>query len=186
MTRWWRADDGSIDHRKLLKLSDKMFAAWYTLQCVASANGGMLPPAEDIALRLRIKKTDVAAWITHLVTAKLIDNEDGVFRPHNWDERQFQSDSSTKRVQKHRNKKRNVSSDGDGNVSQTTSETPPEQSRAESDSEQNTADTRALDEIGLKNEKALSAVFTALCVNLNRSPPDLRPIKTWLLDGIAM
>lgn len=186
MSRWWRAYDGSIDHPKLLKLSDKMFRAWYTLQCVASANGGTLPPTDDIAVRLRIKKTEVAAWITHLVGARLLDNDNGVFRPHNWDSRQFQSDSSTERVQKHRNKKRNVSTGGACNVSETVEETPPEQNRAESDSEQNTADARALDENGLKQEKALSAMFTALCLNLNRSPPDLRPIVGWLLDGISM
>lgn len=48
------------------------------------------------------------------------------------------------------------------------------------------AEGRALDEIGLKNETVLIAQFTALCKNLYRDPPDLRPIKTWLLDGIAI
>ena len=48
------------------------------------------------------------------------------------------------------------------------------------------AEGRALDEIGLKNEAVLTAQFTALCKSLYRDPPDLRPVKTWLLDGIAI
>lgn len=103
--RWWRAYDSSIDHPKLLKLSDAMHRAWYTLQCVASANGGVLPPTDDIAARLRMKPAKVAEWITSLVKAGLIDNNDGVFRPHNWDTRQYLSDSSKERVKRHREKR---------------------------------------------------------------------------------
>jgi hypothetical protein len=47
-------------------------------------------------------------------------------------------------------------------------------------------EARALDEIGLRNEAVLTAQFTALCKSLYRDPPDLRPIRTWLLDGIAI
>jgi hypothetical protein len=186
MTHWWRAYDDAIDHPKLLKLSDAMHRAWWTLQCVASANGGALPPAADIALRLRMKPSKVALWIAELVNARLIDNCDGVFRPHNWDDRQFISDSSTERVKRHRDKKRNVSSHVTGNVSETSNGTAPEQSRADSEAEQSRATARALDEIGLKNEAVLTASFTAVCSSLGRKPPDLRPIRGWLLDGIGM
>ncbi|MCK1541429.1 hypothetical protein IVB12_05410 [Bradyrhizobium sp. 179] len=187
MTHWWRAYDDSIDHPKLLKLSDAMHRAWWTLMCVASANGGTLPPTADIAVRLRMKPAKVAEWITKLVAAKLIDNCDGVFRPHNWDDRQFISDSSTERVKRHRERKRNVSGTVARNVSNTFHETAPEQSRAETESEQSRAEPpRVLDEIGLKNEAVLVASFTALCSSLNRKPPDMRQIATWLLDGIAL
>ncbi|WP_375414641.1 hypothetical protein [uncultured Bradyrhizobium sp.] len=198
MTRWWRAYDGSIDHPKLLKLSDKMFRAWYTLQCVASANGGTLPPAEDIALRLRIKKAEVAAWITQLVAAKLMDNDEGVFRPHNWDSRQFQSDRSTERVQKHRNKKRsvspeangnvsgNVTSNTGGNVSETANETPPEQSRADSETEQSRADACApIDEELKRKVAALQAGVSAHFVSRGVKIPNLERCRQWLADGVA-
>lgn len=92
---WWRAYDSSIDHPKLLKLSDAMHRAWYTLQCISSANGGALPPTSDIALRLRVKPAKVAGWIAHLVAGGLIDRTGDVFRPHNWDERQYKIDSSS-------------------------------------------------------------------------------------------
>jgi hypothetical protein len=183
MTHWWRAYDDAIDHPKLLKLSDTMHRAWFTLQCIASANGGVLPPAADIAVRLRLKPSKVALWIAELVKAKLIDNQDGVFRPHNWDDRQFISDSSTERVKRHRDKKRNVSPAVTRNVSDTFHETAPEQSRA--DTEQSRADGRALDEIGLKQEAMLKAAFVAECATRPKAP-DMAIIKTWLLDGISV
>jgi hypothetical protein len=185
MTHWWRAYDDAIDNPKLLKLSDSMHRAWFTLQCIASANGGVLPPTADIAVRLRMKPAKVAEWLTKLVHARLIDNKDGVFRPHNWDDRQFQSDTSTDRVKRYRDRKRNASSTVTCNVSETANETAPEQSRAETDSEQSRANARTLDETGLKQEAALKATFTASC--LGRSTiPDMAIIRTWLLDGISM
>ncbi len=53
MTHWWRAYDDAINHPKLLRLSDALHRAWFTLQCIASSNGGPLPPADDIATTLR-------------------------------------------------------------------------------------------------------------------------------------
>jgi len=91
---WWRASDGSIDHPKLLKLSDAMHRAWFTLMCIASANGGSLPPLEDIALRLREKPARIATWIAHLVAGELFDNDGGIFKPHNWDKRQYKTDAA--------------------------------------------------------------------------------------------
>lgn len=188
MTHWWRAYDDAIDHPKLLKLSsDAHRWAWFTLQCIASANAGELPPAADIAVRLRMKPSKVAEWITILVKAGLIDNCDGVFRPHNWDDRQFQSDSSTPRVkrlrERRRNAKGNVSDGVTRNVSETVNETPPEQSRT--DSEQSRADARELDEAGLKEETALRVLFTATRTGLSLSIPNMDQIKVWLLAGIA-
>jgi hypothetical protein len=188
MSRWLRINEDCIDHPKLLKLPEALRWQWLALLCVASKNDGVLPAIDDVALCLRVTEAKAAEYITKLVKAKLIDHDGDVFVPHNWTKRQFKSDSSTDRVKRHREKQRNAPCNVSGNVSssvsETVTETAPQQSR--SDSEQSTADARALDEIGLKNEKALSALFTALCINLNRSPPDLRPIKIWLLDGIAM
>jgi hypothetical protein len=113
MSRWWRAEDTSIDHPKLLRLSDAMHRAWYTLMCISSANGGCLPPVDDIALRLRMKPGQVAAWITHLVTAGLFDNDNGTFRPHNWDRRQYKTDvtdpTNAARQKRYRDRHRNDS-----------------------------------------------------------------------------
>lgn len=187
MNHWFRLYNTLVDDPKVQQLPETLFKALINLWCIASQNDGALPSADDIGYKLRVKPQKAAELVTRLVKAGLIDNVDGVFIPHNWDNRQFQSDSSTDRVKKHRDKKKgnvpgNVSSSTEGNVP----ETPNGTDRAEQNKpEQSTADGRALDELGLKNEKALCALFTALCLNLNRSPPDLRPINGWLLDGIA-
>lgn len=87
-----------------------MHRAWYTLLCVASANGGQLPPVADIALRLRVKPEKIASWIAALVDGGLIDNVDGIFKPHNWDRRQYKTDArdgtGAARQRKHREKQR--------------------------------------------------------------------------------
>lgn len=179
MTHWWRAYDDAIDHPKLLRLSDADFRAWFTLQCIASANDGVLPPAADIAVRLREKPTKIATWLTSLVKAGLIDNDAGVFRPHNWKTRQFKSDSSTSRVKRFRNKERNVS----GNVSETLHETAPE-AEADSETEQSRADAGApIDEDLKRKVAALQAGVSAHFVSRNLPIPNLDRCLLWLTQG---
>jgi hypothetical protein len=187
MTHWWRAYDDAIDNPKLLKLSDALHRAWFTLQCVASANDGILPPADDIATRLRIKPAKVAEWITRLVQARLIDNVDGVFKPHNWDGRQFVSDSSTPRVKRFREKKRNVSSSVSGNVTPPLHETAPEaEAKAEPESEQSRADASApIDEDFKRRASALGAGISAHFVSRNLPIPNLDRCLLWLTQGYA-
>lgn len=118
MSRWFRFYDDAINDPKVLRLSDAMFRAWMTLLCIASKNDGVLPPLADVALMLRTKATKVAEWLAALTAAGLIDNNDGIFAPHNWNARQFKSDVSTERVKRFRKQQRNVS--------ETVSETAPE------------------------------------------------------------
>ncbi|MGY3609912.1 MULTISPECIES: hypothetical protein [unclassified Bradyrhizobium] len=187
MTHWWRAYDDAIDHPKLLRLSDSEFRAWFTLQCIASANGGVLPPTDDIALRLREKPAKVALWLAVLVKAKLVDNVDGVFRPHNWDGRQFQSDSSTPRVKRFRDKQRNASGNGKRNVSETGSETAPEQSRADSETEQSRAEggCAPVDEDLKRRASAVGAAVSALFLGRQLPIPNLSRCEHWLREGYA-
>lgn len=199
MSRWWRAYEDSVDHPKLLKLSDKMHRAWFTLQCIASANDGVLPPAADIAVRLREKHPKVAEWITHLVKAGLIDNVDGVFKPHNWDSRQFKSDTSTPRVKAFRDRKKvmagksdtvvgiNVSGNVSGNVSETSNETPPEaEAEAESETEQSRADAGPpVDEDLGRKASALAAAVSALFLSRSLPLPKLDRCLFWLTQGYS-
>jgi hypothetical protein len=146
MSRWFRFYDDAINDPKLLRLSDAMFRAWVTLLCIASKYEGKLPPASDIALMLRTKRTTIAAWFTELTAAGLLDNVDGHFVPHNWNGRQYKSDVSTGRVKRFRETKRNVSS--------TVSETPPE---AETETEDRIGDAGA--SAFTEGSKALATVF---------------------------
>lgn len=187
---WWRAYNNSIHHRKLLKLSDAMHRAWYTLQCIASENGGDLPPADDIAVTLRIKDTKVAEWITYLVKADLYENVGGTFRPKNWDRRQYKTDATdptgAKRAKSYRDRKRDErnASRGvtrDGAVS---SERP--EAEAESETEQSRADGRApIDEDLKRKVAALQAGISAHFVSRQLKIPNLNRCHDWLADGIA-
>jgi hypothetical protein len=125
MSLWFRMYSDVINDPKVLRLSDAMFRAWVTLLAIAAKNEGVLPPADDISLMLRLKPSKVAEWITILVKAELIDRSETGFAPHNWSTRQYKSDVSTERVKRFREAKRNVSS--------AVTETAPEQkqSRAE-------------------------------------------------------
>lgn len=136
MSLWFRFYDDAINDAKVLRLSDAMFRAWVTLLCLACKNDGILPKTSDIALVLRMRVAKVAEWLTALTAAGLLDNENGTFRPHNWNARQYKSDVSTERVKQFRERQRNVS--------ETANETPPEteqkQSRAEQTSERDRFD----------------------------------------------
>jgi hypothetical protein len=123
VSRWWRAYEEAVDDPKLQRLPDSLFKAWFNLMCLASRHGGKLPPAEDVAFSLRLSEGRAAAIISGLENRGLIDrDEDGAFRPHNWNARQYKSDTSTDRVKQFRERK----SQQDGNVSSTVSVTPPE------------------------------------------------------------
>lgn len=187
MTHWWRAYDDAIDNPKLLKLSDADHRAWFTLQCIASANGGVLPPAGDIAVRLRLKPTKVAAWITKMVQAKLIDHQDGVFVPHNWDTRQYKSDATDptarQRMKRYREKKRNERNGDDRNDrNATVTDIRPE---ADTEADQSRADAAPPFDEGLK--KRAFALSTSISLQFTSRgfpvPPGDRSVH-WLQQGL--
>lgn len=131
--RWFRFYDDAINDPKILRLSDANFRAWVTLLCLASKNDGVLPSTNDIALVLRMKPAKVAEWLATLTAAGLVDNDNGLFCPHNWNVRQFKSDVSNERVKRHRERRRN----GECNVTETAPVTPPETEQKQStDTEQ--------------------------------------------------
>lgn len=174
MTRWFRFYDDAMNDPKLLRLSDEHYRAWSVLLCVASKNGGSLPPVDDIALTLRLKAAKIALWITVLVKGGLIDNVDGVFSPHNWASRQFKSDGSTERVKRFREqdkaKKRNVS--------ETLHETGPEaeQSQNRAEAEQSARDVSNSEKV-LRTD-LMDAFGEKRC-------PDLTRASDWIAKGYA-
>lgn len=184
---WWRAYNNSIHHRKLLKLSDAMHRAWYTLQCIASENGGYLPPADDIAVTLRIKDTKVAEWITCLVKADLYENVDGTFRPKNWDRRQYKTDATdptgAKRAKQYRDRKRD---ERDASRSVTRDDTvrgerPEAEQKA--DTEQSRDASAPIDEDLKRKVAALQAGVSAHFVSRGYSIPNLDRCLLWLTQG---
>lgn len=164
--RWFRFYGETIGDPKILKLPDAMRWHWVAVLCIASKNDGSLPPLDDIALELRVSNAKATEILAALVKAGLVDKTETGFAPHNWEGRQYKSDTSNERVKRHRHSKRNVT----GNVTVTA----PEQSRA--DTEQSRADARP----AFENEflKALSDVFGKPETELDRA-------KVWLGKGYS-
>jgi hypothetical protein len=109
MTLWFRVYSGLVDDPKVQRLDPALFKALINLWCLASANDGVLPPIDEIAFKLRIKREKAQRLLTELRAADLIDDDERGARPHNWDVRQFKSDGSTSRVKRFRERRRNVS-----------------------------------------------------------------------------
>jgi hypothetical protein len=109
MSRWFRFYDDALNDPKILKLSDKLHRVWVGILCVASKNDGKLPPLDDMALMIRMKPEKLAEALKSLMIAGLIDEDEEILSPHNWNARQFKSDVSTERVKRFRKRPRNVS-----------------------------------------------------------------------------
>ena len=123
--RWFRLYDELVDDPKVQMLSDLHFRALINLWCLASRNGGVLPPINETAFSLRMKPEKASEIFGQLRLAGLIEDDDGglgVTRPHNWNGRQFKSDVSNERVKRHRERQRIVT----GPVTNAVTATPPE------------------------------------------------------------
>ena len=111
MSRWWRAYDEAASDPKLGLLSDELHRAWFNLMCIASANDGAFPPLKQMAYTLRVKPERAAAILAELHTHGLLDKTDDGFAPHNWNGRQYKTDSTdptaAERMQRYRKNKRN-------------------------------------------------------------------------------
>ncbi len=135
---WFRVHVSIIRSRKVQTLKPELFKWLINLWAVSADNGGCLPSVSDIAWQFHCNKSTVNKILDQLREVGLIEEFNGTHRPHDWDQWQFESDVSTDRVKRFREKKRNVSETEYGNVS----ETPPEQSRAETYTETETEQSR--------------------------------------------
>ncbi|MEH2501221.1 hypothetical protein V1290_000032 [Bradyrhizobium sp. AZCC 1578] len=116
MGRWFRVHDDLVDDPKVQLLSGDLVKALLNLWCLASQNDGVLPAMSAMAFKLRMKPQQVAVVIAELSNAGLIDRDGDEYRPHNWDKRQYKSDTdktAADRAKRYRAKNR------DANVSVT-------------------------------------------------------------------
>lgn len=105
--RWFRFYEETLNDPKVLRLTDAQYRGWVGLLTIASMHDGALPPVDDIALFLRTKPDKVISLIVGLVKARLLDKTETGYEPHNWGGRQYKSDSSSSRVAKYREARRN-------------------------------------------------------------------------------
>jgi hypothetical protein len=137
--QWLRLYVDVLDDPKVQRLPPDAFKGWVNLLCLAKRCDGALPALADIAFALRLSPAEASELIEILQQNGLLDKSETGMQPHNWNGRQYKSDVSNERVKRHRQRKRNV--DGNvtvpvsGNSKETPPATPPEQSRADSDSE---------------------------------------------------
>lgn len=124
---WFRFYTDALDDPKVQRLPAERFKQWVNLLCLAKEDDGLLPSTEDIAFRLRIPDTEARSLVEELAKRGLLDADGENFSPHNWHNRQFQSDSSTERVKRFRNAAETL--DETAPETEADTETEPEQSR---------------------------------------------------------
>ncbi|HSE46366.1 MAG TPA: hypothetical protein VLA89_13655 [Gemmatimonadales bacterium] len=109
--QWFRLYNDVLDDPKVQSLTPYQFKCWINLLCLASKSKvrGSLPDKASIAFRLRLSLADTEAILSDLATAGFINYEQGAISIHDWNEWQFDSDSSTQRTQKYRSKQRETS-----------------------------------------------------------------------------
>ena len=166
--RWFRFYDEALDDPKVQRLPPTLFKSWVNVLCVASKSGGTIPrDADDLAFKLRIVADEAAMLIKALTNAELVDDDGETLRPHNWNGRQYESDSSTPRVKLHRKRKRNVS----GNSDETVGETPPDTETEQTQNRKKDARTPAEGAFGVQAHAASNGTskpdFRDPCVRKN-------------------
>lgn len=104
--RWFKFYDDVLYDPKVQRLPKDVAWNWVNILCLASKNGGNLPPIADIAFALRITDREADALIETLMAVGLIDDAGGEMRPHNWDERQGIDGTNAERQRRFRERKK--------------------------------------------------------------------------------
>lgn len=147
--RWFRFYDGAINDPKVQRLPAETFRAWVNLLCVASAHDGHLPEnMGDLAYEWRCDEKTAKAQLETLIKAGLVDRDE-TLHPHNWNGRQYKSDSSSNRVKAFRERQTERPCNVSGNVSVTANETAPD-----TDTEQNREEPPVVPPVSKPKRKA--------------------------------
>lgn len=124
---WLRLYDEVVDDPKVQSLPGPVFKTWINLLCIANQGSprGTLPSEKVLCWRLRLRQKTLVDQLYLLKTVGLCVEAAGTLHIHNWENRQFSSDSSRDRVRAHRQRQQAVTRNGLA--------TPPEQNRSETD-----------------------------------------------------
>jgi hypothetical protein len=91
--RWFRFENDAINDPRVLRLSASLRWVWVSLLCVSSKYDGQLPPIKDIAIMIRMEPKKLDAAINILLASGLLDENQGVIKPADWDRLQCKSDA---------------------------------------------------------------------------------------------
>jgi hypothetical protein len=127
MSRWFRFYDDVLNDLKVQSLPGELFKAWVNLMCLTSKKDGEAFAVDDVVFSLRITQAKAQAIIDELLKRELLDDTETGVVSHNWNARQFKSDTSNDRVKRFRRRHSN----GECNVTVTPPETEQIQNRTE-------------------------------------------------------
>jgi hypothetical protein len=74
----------AANHPKLQGLPSAVFKGWFNVLCVASIHDGTVPEVSELARWLHVRPYRAQALIDRLIAERLVDQEDGRLRIHNW------------------------------------------------------------------------------------------------------
>lgn len=140
---WLRMHHEARIDKKLASLNDAQFRVWFNLLLYSGEQEerGTVPVPDDELLALEVSGSDVDLLhdtVGRLVRLRIVERTESGLRFCNWEKRQPTSDSSTERVRKHRERKRN----GDETVTETVTQRPGNGGATDGNAlEQNRADT---------------------------------------------
>lgn len=133
---WFRMYDDVLDNPKVQRLPGPLFKSWVNVLALSSKNGGRLPKAmADVGFGLRISEREAGKLIADLHARALLDRDDDGYFPHDWEDRQYKSDTTAERMKryrernKNRNDDRNALRNGDGKSDVLDTDTDSEQNR---------------------------------------------------------
>lgn len=115
MSHWFRFYESVVDDPKVQLMPAETFKVWVNILCIASQHGGILPAVQDLAFRLRMDEGAVGDLLDLFYSKQLLDEVEleGAavgYTPHNWQGRQYKTDSSdptaAARMQRYRDKKK--------------------------------------------------------------------------------
>lgn len=107
--QWFRMYVDMLNSAKVQILEPKTFKAWVNILCIVSNNDGVLPETlHETAFLLRVTEDELNVIIEELLYNGLLEEDDGIYSPHNWNDRQYKSDSSYERVRKYREKRKSL------------------------------------------------------------------------------
>jgi hypothetical protein len=107
--QWVRLYTSVLDDPKIQRLPDSLFRFWIDCILLCGLRGGYLPSTCDCAFRMRISERQVIAKLLALEQARLVERTPDGLMMHDWQEHQYDSDSSTSRVKRFRERFGNVS-----------------------------------------------------------------------------
>lgn len=107
--KWFRFYNEVLHDSKVQTLPAELYRTWTNLLCVASENDprGQLPSLRQVSFLLRMKEDRVKVAVEQLVSLGLLDRDEvGTLSPHNWEQRQPESDDVASRVRESRRRKK--------------------------------------------------------------------------------